>query len=266
MTDRTCSVDGCTRAHIAREFCTLHYTRWKKHGDPLYTPPPVVKGVCTASDCSRPVVARTFCIKHYGRWMNHGSTDTIARERGTPVPPCTIADCSAPGDGGRGWCGKHYRRYQRHGDPLATSRIVGDDEARAWSYVDLNGPVPDVRPDLGPCHLWTGALSADGYGILLINGRTAYMPRWFYELENGAIPTGLEPDHLCRVRECVNPEHLEPVTHRVNILRGESFAAVNARKTHCPQGHEYTPENIRRQRSGGRLCRTCQSHYDALRR
>lgn len=266
MPNRTCSVDGCTRAHIAREFCTLHYTRWKKHGDPLYVPAPVVKEVCTAEGCARPVIARTFCTKHYARWMHHSSTDTIARERGTPVPPCAIGDCNAPGDGGRGWCAKHYRRYQRHGDPLATSRIVGDDEARFWSYVDTSGPVPESRPDLGPCHLWTGCLSADGYAVLRIDRGNVYMARWIYERECGPISENLEPDHLCRVRNCVNTDHLEPVTHRVNVLRGESFAAINARKTHCPQGHEYTPENIRRQRNGGRLCRTCHNRYASLRR
>lgn len=165
----------------------------------------------------------------------------------------------------RGMCGMHVQRWKRNGDPLvAGSRIVGDDVARFWSYVDREGPLP--RPDLGRCWSWTGGTSPDGYGILRIARATAYMPRFSYELEHGPMPIGTEPDHLCRNRNCVNPDHLEPVTHRENILRGESPQAINARKTHCPKGHEYTPENIRRQRNGGRLCRACQKQHDLNRR
>lgn len=218
---------------------------------------------CSVDECDRKVVARGWCHKHWSRWKRHGDPAKTLRR---PPGPCLIDGCDEEGNEGHGWCTKHYRRFWRHGDPLATSRIVGDDEARFWSYVDTNGPLPESRPDLGPCHLWIGNLSPDGYAVMQMNGGTGYMARWIYERECGPIPDGLEPDHLCRVRHCVNTDHLEPVTHQENILRGESFAAVNARKTHCPQGHEYTPENIRRQRDGGRLCRTCQRRYDALRR
>jgi len=75
----------------------------------------------------------------------------------------------------------------------------------------------------------------------------------------------LEIDHLCRVRCCVNPDHLEAVTHRENILRGNTFAAVNAAKTHCPKGHEYTPENTRIHTGGRRQCIACSRAYDRAR-
>lgn len=224
MAERTCVIDGCEkRVFVQRNgWCSAHYSKWQKYGDPL------------------------------------------AKRRGFPTPPCRIVDCATPGNGGHGWCAKHYRRWYRHGDPLATSRIVGDDLARFWSYVDVDGPV--VREELGRCWSWSGATSPDGYGILCIAKQTTYMPRFSYELEHGPIAAGLEPDHLCRNRNCVNPGHLEPVTHRENILRGESPQAINARKTHCPKGHEYTPENIRWQRNGGRLCRACQKQHDLNRR
>jgi hypothetical protein len=73
----------------------------------------------------------------------------------------------------------------------------------------------------------------------------------------GKIPEGLQIDHLCRVRECANPAHLEAVTCRENLLRGDTVTAHNANKTHCVNGHEYTPENTAITRDGCRRCRIC---------
>jgi hypothetical protein len=81
--------------------------------------------------------------------------------------------------------------------------------------------------------------------------------RLYYELEKGPIPKGLTLDHLCRVRCCVNPDHLEPVTPVENVMRGESFFAKQARRTHCPQGHEYIGRNLMITRRGERKCRAC---------
>lgn len=75
------------------------------------------------------------------------------------------------------------------------------------------------------------------------------------------IPDDLTLDHLCRVRACVNPDHMEPVTIRENALRGETAAARNAAQTHCPQGHEYTGENTYVTTAGSRRCRTCTREY-----
>lgn len=129
-----------------------------------------------------------------------------------------------------------------------------------WTKVDKHGPVPPERPDLGPCWLWRGSLTTDGYGH--IGWRKAH--RLTYTAANGPIAAGMQLDHLCRVRHCVNPAHLEQVTNRTNGLRGRSFAALNAAKTHCAQGHPFTPENTRWQRNPGqlrRVCRTCERQW-----
>ncbi|MBO0884191.1 MAG: HNH endonuclease [Mycobacterium sp.] len=78
-----------------------------------------------------------------------------------------------------------------------------------------------------------------------------------YELLVGPIPTGMQLDHLCRNRSCVNPDHLEPVSQRVNLLRGATQPAFNTAKTHCPQGHPYEGDNLAFNRDGSRFCRTC---------
>lgn len=107
------------------------------------------------------------------------------------------------------------------------------------------------------CWLWSAARTADGYGNIKVDGKARRAHRLAYELSVGEIPAGLDLDHLCRNRSCVNPDHLEPVTRRENVLRGDGLAALRAKQTHCKSGHEFTPENTYTG-SGGRSCRRCQ--------
>lgn len=89
--------------------------------------------------------------------------------------------------------------------------------------------------------------------------------KWAYESIVGPVPEGMELDHLCRNRACVNPAHLEAVSRRVNQLRGLSISAKNARKTHCVHGHPLTGENVYEWR-GSRYCRACRAAARELRR
>jgi hypothetical protein len=110
----------------------------------------------------------------------------------------------------------------------------------------------------GPCWLWTGALSG-GYGSVRWGGQVRGVHRVVWELLVGPIPPGLTLDHLCRVRQCCNPDHLEPVTLRDNIMRSPiQVTAVHSRRTHCPQGHALT--TMPRQ-SKQRGCRVCAAEY-----
>jgi hypothetical protein len=108
----------------------------------------------------------------------------------------------------------------------------------------------------GECLIWTGTLNDYGYGIVSWHGRYRLVHVLQYEWTIGPVPDGKELDHLCRRHACGEPLHLEAVTHRVNMLRGQTFAALHAAKTHCVHGHEFTPENTRIRR-GARECRTC---------
>jgi len=128
-----------------------------------------------------------------------------------------------------------------------------------------------VDPITG-CWLWTGTVDAGGYARIKVGGRNGTMAsahRVSYELHVKPIPEGLDIDHLCRVRHCVNPDHMEPVTHRDNVVRGlaptvsvAAAAAIKLARTHCKQGHEYTEDNTYvYTRSNGkthRQCRMCQ--------
>lgn len=113
------------------------------------------------------------------------------------------------------------------------------------------------------CWLWVGALDACGYGVF--RGFRAHRVSWV--LANGRqIPPGLTLDHLCRVRACVNPAHLEPVTNRENVMRGESRAARRRRSTHCLHGHLFTPENTLVRYNDERRCRTCENLHHRRKR
>lgn len=121
----------------------------------------------------------------------------------------------------------------------------------------------EVRPN--GCWLWTGAISRGGYGVFRLNGKAANAHRVSYQHHRGQVATGLDLDHLCRVRHCVNPKHLEPVTRRVNLARGDKPFRPGTLKTHCPQQHSYDPANTRWQ-GNKRSCLTCHREREAARR
>lgn len=122
-------------------------------------------------------------------------------------------------------------------------------EGRFWEKIAV--PSPRTK-----CWLWTAALDISGYGVFRVAEKMVKAHRFSYTLARGPIPDGLQVDHLCRVRRCVNPDHMELVTNRENFLRG---SALTARLHHlgiCIRGHALAGENARR--SGGRVrCRIC---------
>lgn len=146
--------------------------------------------------------------------------------------------------------------HSEHARGFSMTGKWGLPEVRFLRYVDKDGPIPDKRPELGQCWLWTGNIDARGYGRFRGERAGQYAHHWAYENFVGPVPLGEELDHLCRVHNCVNYEaHLEPVSHKVNVRRGIAGQRQRA-KTHCVRGHPYTPENTSMYR-GQRCCRAC---------
>jgi len=135
----------------------------------------------------------------------------------------------------------------------------GSETFRFWSRVKIldNG-----------CWEWQGGKNKDGYGTFSLEAVNGVRGRklahvYAYEKSIGPFPHGLISDHLCRNHACVNPLHIEPVTLGENVLRGEGFAAVNKKKTHCPRGHPYSRDNLKITKLGHRLCRACIKMHSA---
>lgn len=144
-------------------------------------------------------------------------------------------------------CAIHRNRYKRHGgiENLRPHCGLGWFEDR---FISKWTPEPNTG-----CWLWFGWLNSAGYGMLHLDGKQKLSHREFYERAKGPIPHGLDIDHLCRVRNCVNPDHLEAVTRSVNLARGMT---LNKMKTHCLRGHLLAGDNVRIS-PGRRQCKVC---------
>jgi hypothetical protein len=141
----------------------------------------------------------------------------------------------------------HWARWRRTGSVDGIPARPADE--RFWEKVK-------EQPD--GCWLWTGYIDRDGYGLFgKARGESVRAVRFAYEWVVGAIRPGLTLDHLCRVRACVNPAHLEPIGRGENVLRGTGLTAENARKTRCAHGHPFDEANTYHWR-GSRYCKTCR--------
>lgn len=199
---------------------------------------------CQINDCIAPVRSRGWCRTHYDRWKRHGDPLVLVRPRRHDEPPTCSEGDGKPVDA-RGLCSMHYRRWRLYG---TTADRTQTREEAFWTRV--------WKGSGDRCWLWAGTVRPDGYGAFQYDGVRVMAHRAAYEMLVGPIPDGLDLDHLCRVRNCIRPTHLEPVTRRVNVLRGVGPSAQAARRDECANGHEYTEESTYWYR-GYRMCRVC---------
>ncbi|MEW2393079.1 HNH endonuclease [Streptomyces venezuelae] len=257
-----CSIDGCPEVARTRGWCLTHFRRWEKTGNPLPSrrrriP---VDAKCSEPGCDNPEQSKGLCAYHYGRQVRNSA------------PQCSVDGCTTPRrTAAHGLCQTHEYRWRRYGDPLIVRQIQGDVKKRILSHIDRRGP--------GECWPWTGAVSKRGYAYARTkSGRNALAHRLVYQMFVGPIPPGLTIDHLCHRaeaceggfgcphRRCCNPAHMAPEDAVANTMRGNSPAAINARKTHCKNGHEFNVINTAVSRKGKRSCRPCRAEWKRKRR
>lgn len=184
---------------------------------------------------------------------------------------CVIVDCGKRARRGSKICSMHCARLARHGD-FETVKGTEGQYVRGLTAIERfvikvngDGPIPAHKPELGPCWVWTANHTAKppkGYGRFWIAKQGILAHRWSYEHFVGLIPAGLKIDHLCRNRSCVRPTHLEPVTSRVNCLRGEAPAARMAKRTCCDRcGGELRYTTVHRGKRSGTVTKVVKIRY-----
>lgn len=196
---------------------------------------------CAYEECDREKQTRDWCKKHYVYLRTHGLIEVRNQKH------CSVEGCDFHMYG-KGFCRLHWERFKNHGDPLREVELV-DNLTNYW--IVESG-----------CWVWLGKVNPNGYGATSreINGTYAAHRAVFIE-HTGPLPSDLILDHLCRTPLCVNPDHLDPVTHQENIARGDS--SWRFRET-CRSGrHDITDPNNVYVRPGGatpgkRICRQCK--------
>lgn len=197
--------------------------------------------------------------------MANSTGTEMCRSRGV----CSIEECDDP-HYSKTFCCRHYRRFQKYGNALAGGPLLrrskrlprsSSTQERFWTKVEKTDD----------CWPWIGAIGDQGYGVVIRGRKWTGAHRVAWEYSGRSLDPDLTLDHLCHTRDltcpggsscphrrCVNPDHLEQVSRVENTARGRGPTVLNTLKTHCPRGHEYTPENTYRQPvKAGRFCREC---------
>ena len=209
-----CSINGCSNKARSRGWCDKHYTRFRRYGDPECV---YIKTLCKIPRCNNKHVAKGLCHKHYQRFKKYG--DPLFSKLPDRISVCTVGACSQK-HLAKGLCRHHYNKFYKYGDANFVSQkrnsITTRSEYATWFWKNTEKQ--------GACLLWLRCLLNTGYGEVNFNykqrneKKTKQLAhRVAFNLAFGYFP--IEIDHVCRNRACVNPLHLDDVSHQENMLR-----------------------------------------------
>lgn len=205
--ERLCSIPGCGKKHLASGWCSAHYSRNRRHGDPLSSAVPTPKRFCAIEGCDRPYEARGYCNNHYKSFAKHG--DPLKSEQWGTQKVCSIEGCSKP-HYAHGFCAMHNWRRRERGSPTG-GRSFNGEPLNFFKNVVLNCHQLD-------CLRWPFTMS-NGYAVMAKHGqnRTMLVHRMACEARHGPAPgQGFQAAHLCGNAWCVNPDHSMWATATVN--------------------------------------------------
>lgn len=211
---------------------------------------------CSVEGCqSTGYMTRGLCKMHYARLRRHGDPGGPEKQHAVSWAgkTCEVSECDRPVFS-KGYCTAHYKRWYRYGAPTGRPKRRTTEE-RFWEKVNKTES----------CWEWNAGVYENGYGVFHGQSEEAGLAhRYSYELHKGPIPDGLQIDHLCRNRICVNPAHLEAVTMEENLRRGLGYRLRNGMDDSCIHGHKYTPENtyVNPNDPTDFRCRTCARERD----
>lgn len=238
---RPCRVEGCVNsANKTADLCVCHHFKLKRYGDVHAVAP---------------------------RFRTEAMREFAANYTPSAPTPCSIDGCAEPARQ-KTYCAGHYRTYRKFGHPLGEQvprkeprKVPRNASAkeRFWAKVDIDGPVPQGRPELGPCWVWLAATDANGYGVFAgQRGFSKLAHRFSWHLAGRKFVDGRVLDHICKVHWCVRPDHLRQIGLVANVMIGDTPTAANRKKTHCKRGHLFDEANTMRHPNGrGRQCRAC---------
>lgn len=217
------------------------------------------KRVCGFAGCGRKSYAFGLCKAHYEQKRRGRSLSKLYSTR--RPNGCERLGCAFPGCDkmclAKGYCTAHYWQLRHKGTLTERYSYVAPKKGFPPRIICDEAPC-NIYGLSGHCHVFRGSTSNSGYGQFQREGKYFKVHRYIYEKEVGEIPKGMVIDHMCRNRGCCNPDHLRVVTYKVNVTENIVGASwqIQAAKTHCPHGHEYSPENTVR-RNSRRHCREC---------